>query len=190
MANQDIPVQLPSFQTVMCSSSVYKIDEASDCLYEGKRNEIDNLPGQYVSDVRFTRRVDKASEYDSGVLWIAWPDNQQQEVPVNTSSRDSVPRSPIINNTDGGFPSTKQNAEDPSRGTEHNKGTISMRTTPVASFVGMTNAVKQSPPFHWHIQTSPNKKGNSPCISSEGEGAIPTNRNPHIRSWHGGPILL
>ena len=51
LAIPEISVQLSAFQTVMCTSSVYKTNETSTGLPEGERNEIDNLPGRHTGDV-------------------------------------------------------------------------------------------------------------------------------------------
>ena len=45
MGGPDIPVLLSAVWPVMCTKSVYKVDEASGGLSEGKRNETNNLSG-------------------------------------------------------------------------------------------------------------------------------------------------
>ena len=100
----EVPVQLSAFQTVMCTSSVHKTNEASSGFPEGEKDEINIPPGRYTRDVRMSVGTDKTSKPDPGSILCTGPDNKQQEVTIVPSAGINISGAPDINSINENFP--------------------------------------------------------------------------------------
>ena len=162
----------------MCTLSVYKTNEASSVLPEGERDEINNLPGQHIGDVRVSGRQVNLIQDLFSVLGLTINSRKSQLSPVQEliflghqvstaqrrifrrfrkfAAKHSSCRKVIGNNLGAGCICGNDQCS-------------KKKNYSHSSFVSSSH-------------TGPDKQGGSSSRAERGETMIPKNGSPHIRS--------